>query len=150
MPTSTIPGMSEVLEIPCPGDHEHAHTCGSQTARSARYPQPMAQAFHELFSTTSICQNEEYRAAEILACRAPHQAAEATGKPAATLIVVPCASCPGGRNQEEQHLRCTTRTTPSLSSVVCCSAVRALAPEPQGLTCRREESFAGTRLSASE
>ena len=46
---TTIPGLAELLQLPCPGDHEHGQTYGAQTAASAKYPPKMAERFYYRF-----------------------------------------------------------------------------------------------------
>ena len=43
---STIPGLDKALGLPCPGNHEHVRTSGSNTLHSGKYPAGMAEKYH--------------------------------------------------------------------------------------------------------
>ena len=62
---TTIPNLSNKLDIPCPNDHEHAPTCGQQTALSAKYPPLMAREFHRVFAVTKPLMITEEQRSEV-------------------------------------------------------------------------------------
>ena len=62
---STMPGLDTALAKPCPQNHQHAVTCGSNTAISAKYPEAMASAFHKHYGTVTEHSDSDYLAARV-------------------------------------------------------------------------------------
>ena len=50
---TTMPRLHEVLQLPCPGGHEHVTTAGQHTTASGKHPKAMADAFHKQFAKTA-------------------------------------------------------------------------------------------------
>ena len=54
---SSMPGLGEVLSLPCPKNHRHTGINGSKTGLTGRYPQHMADAFHKHFLVATLARN---------------------------------------------------------------------------------------------
>ena len=46
---TTIPGLEDALQLPCPGNHEHGQTYGAQTAASAKYGEENGRTVPQAF-----------------------------------------------------------------------------------------------------
>ena len=48
---SNVPKLSDYLDLPCPGGHQHVTTHGAFTLASGKYPEGMADAFSQVLPT---------------------------------------------------------------------------------------------------